>query len=116
MSTTTGKNNGNHPLHFACILGKVDVVEYLLSNRRTDATKRNKYGWIPMMLATKNCRRCQLLSVFAKFGHTKSSILVDEFVKVGILGHSNAGKTTFSNVINEYGETTFSSRSRGFLP
>ena len=96
FDVTVENINGSHPLHFACRSGHVDVVEYLLSNRRTVATHCNRHGLTPMMLAAEHYERRQLLNVFAVFGHSKSSIPIDEFVKVGILGHPRAGKTTLS--------------------
>ena len=117
-------NNGAIPLHFACSNGKLDVVQYLITECKCDpmcktllfntsldiACKESQYDVVEYILTNcivyssfkprKYLTNDRMKPLLNKFFKLESCVSANSFVNVFLLGSSGVGKSTLTKVIN----------------
>ena len=86
--------NGRTPLHCAALCDQSEIIIFLLLTGKCDPMAKDKDGEMPINYGSTKSR-----SILKKFAHIKTSVPVDSYVNVLLVGHSGAGKSTLSHVI-----------------
>ena len=99
---------GSAPLHIACEIGCIPIIQYLLSIPTVDPLARNiLYKDTPLMIAAGYRIIDRVAPIFEKFGKVRISHSVGSFVNIFLLGNPKAGKTTLTQVIKDRASSFF---------
>ena len=98
---------GSTPLHIACKIGCVPIIQYLLSIPTVDPLARDINKRTPLMVATNWDTLDTVAPIFKKFGKVRISHSVGSFVNIFLLGNPKAGKTTLTQVIKDRASSFF---------
>ena len=86
------------PLHLACINGRTQIAQYLLSIDKVDPLTRDREGKTPFDYATLWVNY-DLMKLFQSFQQFKRDFPVHTYTKLILTGYSGTGKTTISQLI-----------------
>ena len=98
---------GQTPLHIACEIGCIPIIQYLLSIPTVDPLARDIYKRTPLMVAAYYGTLDTVAPIFEKFGKVRIAHSVGSFVNVFLLGNPKAGKTTLTRVIKDRASSFF---------